>query len=105
MEMKTGSCLFMLSTLFHHGGANHTNEPRPSLTVQYCQPWCRPIENMMINLTPGQLDAMPDRLVEMLGFKVAFPFIGQVDGAEPRQRHRRFARRAAEELQQGKARL
>ena len=102
--MPAGSIVYFLSTLWHGGGRNVSNRDRMALTVQYCQvneffnfplqdaapgltsqkPWIRQLENMMLVVDFDQLDKLPPRLVEMLGYKVGAPFIGYVDGRNPR---------------------
>lgn len=82
--MPAGSIIYFLSTLWHGGGANTSDKPRLALTVQYCQPWIRPMENMILAVDWEKLDEIPERLVGMLGYKVGSPFIGFVDGRSPR---------------------
>ncbi|KAH6603993.1 hypothetical protein Trco_007439 [Trichoderma cornu-damae] len=82
--MPAGSIIYFLSTLWHGGGANTSNASRLALTVQYCQPWIRPMENLILAVEWEKLDEMPETLVGMLGYKVGSPFIGFVDGGSPR---------------------
>ncbi|KAL7918103.1 PhyH domain-containing protein [Trichoderma austrokoningii] len=82
--MPAGSIVYFLSTLWHGGGANTSDKPRLALTAQYCQPWIRPLENMILAVDWEKLDEIPERLVGMLGYKVGSPFIGFVDGRSPR---------------------
>ncbi|KAL7929962.1 hypothetical protein V8C35DRAFT_314254 [Trichoderma chlorosporum] len=82
--MPAGSMFFFLSTLWHGGGANTSNDSRLALTVQYCQPWIRPMENQILAVDWEKLDEIPERLVDMLGYKVGNPFLGFVDGGSPR---------------------
>jgi ectoine hydroxylase-related dioxygenase (phytanoyl-CoA dioxygenase family) len=79
-----GSMIYFLSTLWHGGGENTSSEDRVALTVQYCQPWMRQLENQLLAVDWEKLDEMPPRLVDMLGYKVGAPFIGHVDGNSPR---------------------
>lgn len=83
-KLPSGSILYFLSTLWHGGGRNTSDGDRVALTVQYCQPWVRQVENQMLAVDFDKLDEMPPRLVELLGYKVAAPFIGHVDGNSPR---------------------
>ncbi|KEY67100.1 hypothetical protein S7711_07075 [Stachybotrys chartarum IBT 7711] len=82
--MPAGSMFYFLSTLWHGGGANTSSQDRVALTVQYCQPWIRQLENQMMAVEWDKLDDMPPRLVDMLGYKVGAPFIGHVNGHSPR---------------------
>jgi ectoine hydroxylase-related dioxygenase (phytanoyl-CoA dioxygenase family) len=81
--MPPGSMVYFLNTVWHSGGANTTSQPRRSLTVQYCQPWIRPIENMIVAVGWEDLDAVPKRLLQLLGFSLN-NFMGYVDGRAPR---------------------
>lgn len=82
--MPAGSIIYFLSTLWHGGGGNTSNGDRVALTVQYCQPWVRQLENQMLVVDFDKLAELPPQLVEMLGYKVGRPFIGHVDGSSPR---------------------
>ncbi|KAK5988845.1 hypothetical protein PT974_10341 [Cladobotryum mycophilum] len=82
--MPSGSIMYFLGTLYHGGGANTSDKNRLALTSQYCQPWLRTYENMILAVEWDKLDKMPPRLVDMLGYKVASPHVGAVDGTSPR---------------------
>lgn len=81
--MVAGSMLYFLNTLWHSGGANTTQKPRRSLTVQYCQPWIRPYENFTVAMGWENLDEVPQRLMRLMGFST-HDFMGYVDGRSPR---------------------
>src|SRR5277367_181131 len=81
--MRTGSMVYFLNTVWHSGGANKTNKPRRSLTIQYCQPWIRTFENMTIAMGWEDLDQVPKRLLQLMGFST-HDFMGYVDGRAPR---------------------
>ncbi len=51
-----GGVVYFISTLWHGGGANVSNKPRQSATVQYCQPYIRPIESQILAVDPRKLD-------------------------------------------------
>lgn len=70
------------------------------MTVQYCQPYVRfsfrsrphltetqirPIENIILGVDPRRLAEIDNRIVKMMGFAVHKPFIGYVDGLNPRK--------------------
>jgi hypothetical protein len=71
-----GSVIYFISTLWHSGGQNRSEKARKSLTVQYCQPYMRQIENMYLSVDPRKLDRIPQRVVELMGYKVFAGFIG-----------------------------
>ncbi|KAI9148355.1 hypothetical protein HJFPF1_12186 [Paramyrothecium foliicola] len=82
--MPAGSVLYFLSTLWHSGGANNSHQDRIALTVQYCLPWVRQLENFTLGVDWEKIEQMPHRLVDLLGYKVGAPFTGHVDGHSPR---------------------
>jgi ectoine hydroxylase-related dioxygenase (phytanoyl-CoA dioxygenase family) len=71
-----GSCIFYLSTLWHGGGPNTSAKPRYSATLQYCQPYIRPIENQILSVDPRKLNEIPKRIVDMMGYRTYRPFVG-----------------------------
>lgn len=71
-----GGVVYFISTLWHGGGANVSDRPRKSATVQYCQPYIRPIENQILAVDPRKLDEINPRIVDMMGYKVMAPFMG-----------------------------
>lgn len=116
-----GGVVYFVSTLWHGGGANVSDRPRQSATVQYCNPYIRPIENQILAVDPRKLDQIDPRIVEMMGYKVSGhriinildvlfcilssagktdrslqqhmePFMGYADGLGPRRAARRMVR-------------
>ncbi|KAG5742693.1 hypothetical protein H9Q70_014575 [Fusarium xylarioides] len=83
--MEKGSVVYFLGTLWHGGGKNVSEKERRALTVQYCQPWVRPLENQILAVDWEKLNDIPPRLVYMLGYQVGAPFVGYVDGISPRR--------------------
>jgi ectoine hydroxylase-related dioxygenase (phytanoyl-CoA dioxygenase family) len=71
-----GSIIYFLGTTYHSGGPNYSSAPRYALTVQYCQPYIRPLENLMLCVDPRKLSQIPEKVVDMMGYKTAFPFLG-----------------------------
>ncbi|EXV00924.1 phytanoyl-CoA dioxygenase [Metarhizium robertsii] len=93
VAMPAGSIVYFVGTLWHGGGRNASGAGRLALTVQYCQPWMRPLENQLLAVDWDKLDDVPPRLVGMMGYKVGAPFIGYVDGRSPRTRVTELLRR------------
>jgi ectoine hydroxylase-related dioxygenase (phytanoyl-CoA dioxygenase family) len=107
VEMPSGSIVYFLSTLWHGGGANKTSSDRRALTVQYCQPWIRQIENYSIavgwdKVLGGKID---ERIVDMLGYRLHPPFIGYVDGMSPKRGARIQLQRMLEDAKKGPSKL
>jgi ectoine hydroxylase-related dioxygenase (phytanoyl-CoA dioxygenase family) len=80
--MPAGSVVVFSGTLWHRGGANRSDGPRLCVSPQYCQPWGRQQENMMLAVGRRALDYSP-RIREMLGYSIHPPFMGMVDGMHP----------------------
>lgn len=72
--------MYFIATTLHGGGANKSGKPRQSLTVQYCQPYIRQIENQLLAVDPRKVESgeIPERIVNMMGYRVHQPFIGYV---------------------------
>lgn len=85
VEMAAGSALFYLGSLWHGGGANRTSRPRLGVVLHYGAAWLRSGENHVLAVPPDVVRELPRRLQELLGYNVAPPFIGYVDGRHPRK--------------------
>ena len=85
VTMPAGSVLIYLGGLWHGGGANRTDRPRPGLLLEYVVSWLRPQETQLIAVPPDVARTLPDRLQELLGYNVYPPFLGYVDGRHPRR--------------------
>lgn len=84
--MPAGSAVIFLGNLVHRGGANNSTGTRLGITPQYCAPWLRQIENMVLAVPPEVARQYSPRLQEMLGYSTIDPgFMGYVDGVHPRR--------------------
>jgi ectoine hydroxylase-related dioxygenase (phytanoyl-CoA dioxygenase family) len=83
--MPAGSALIYLGGLWHGGGANTTDQPRPGLLLEYVVSWLRPQETQLLAVPPDVVRTLPDRLQELLGYNTFPPFLGYVDGRHPRR--------------------
>jgi hypothetical protein len=81
--MPAGSCLFLVGTLWHGGGANRSGRDRLAVTSQYCQPWLRPQEAYLLSVPPDVARAVSPDIQRMLGYSIHPPFVGAVDGMHP----------------------
>jgi ectoine hydroxylase-related dioxygenase (phytanoyl-CoA dioxygenase family) len=84
-EMAAGSALIYLGTLWHGGGANHTDRPRLGVVLHYAASWLRPQENHLLAVPRDIVRDLPERMQELLGYNICPPFIGYVDGRHPRR--------------------
>ena len=80
--MPAGSVVIFLGTLWHRGGANRSPRPRLAITPQYCEPWARPQEQMVLSVGAAAAQ-YSERIRTMLGFGIHPPFMGHVDGLHP----------------------
>jgi ectoine hydroxylase-related dioxygenase (phytanoyl-CoA dioxygenase family) len=84
--MPAGSVLIFTGTLYHRGGANRSTAPRLAITPQFCQPWLRQLENMVLAVPPDKAATLSARTQALLGYSVRAPgFMGYVDGMHPRR--------------------
>lgn len=85
VPMPAGSALIYLGSVWHGGGANTTDKPRLGVVLHYAASWLRPVENHVLAVPPALARTLPERLQELLGYNIAPPFIGYVDGRHPRK--------------------
>ncbi len=84
--MPAGSVVIIAGSLYHRGGANRSSGTRLGFTPQYCQPWLRQIETMVLAVPPERAQNYSVRVQELLGYSIAAPsFMGYVDGVHPRR--------------------
>jgi ectoine hydroxylase-related dioxygenase (phytanoyl-CoA dioxygenase family) len=82
VEMAAGSVVVFAGTLLHRGGANTTDRPRLAITPQYCEPWVRQQEPMMLVAGDAAAD-YPPMLQSLLGYSIHPPFMGHIGGRHP----------------------
>jgi ectoine hydroxylase-related dioxygenase (phytanoyl-CoA dioxygenase family) len=61
IEMPAGSLLLYRGSLWHGGGANHTDQPRLGVVVHYAASWLRPVENHVLVVPPERRARLLDR--------------------------------------------
>ena len=84
--MSAGSVVVFAGSLYHRGGANRSSGTRLGFTPQYCEPWLRQIETMVLAVPPERARQYSVRVQELLGYSIAAPsFMGYVDGVHPRR--------------------
>lgn len=84
-EMPAGSVMFYRGSVWHGGGANHTDRPRLGVILEYAAAWLRPQENHVLAVPRDVAATLPERLQELLGYNIYPPFVGYVDGRHPRR--------------------
>ena len=84
--MPAGSAVVFHGSLYHRGGANQSTTSRLGITPQYCQPWLRQLENMVLAVPPEKAAGYSERIQELLGYSIRDPgFMGYVDGIHPKR--------------------
>jgi ectoine hydroxylase-related dioxygenase (phytanoyl-CoA dioxygenase family) len=84
LDMKAGSALVWLGSVYHGGGANRSDRCRTGVSIIYFQPWLRQIENMTLVVPPEQAARYSERIQRMLGYSVVDGlFYGHVNGRDP----------------------
>jgi len=81
--MPAGAAIVFLGTMVHGGGANRSDAPRLAITNQYCEPWARTQEKFFLGIPREQARGFSPRLLQLLGYDVMPPFMGQVTGSHP----------------------
>ncbi|MFP3908131.1 MAG: phytanoyl-CoA dioxygenase family protein [Acidimicrobiales bacterium] len=84
-EMPAGSVMFYPGSLWHGGGANHTDDARLGVILEYCASWLRAQETHLLAVPREVAATLPERLQELLGYNIRPPFVGYVDGRHPRR--------------------
>ena len=85
INMPAGTVLIFAGNLSHRGGANGSAQCRLGITIQYCDPNMRQLENMSLALPPAKAASFSARIQALLGYSVIDPgFKGHVDGRHPK---------------------
>jgi ectoine hydroxylase-related dioxygenase (phytanoyl-CoA dioxygenase family) len=85
VEMPAGSVFLFSGRLYHGAGANISDRLRLGVTIDYIQPWLRPCEAHTLSADLAQVQLLPQRLQELLGFNHPSPYFGFVNGQDPRE--------------------
>ena len=81
--MPAGSVVVFDGRTWHRGGDNRSAGTRLAVSPQYCEPWLRTQESMLLIAPPSVAAAYSPRARSMLGYSIHPPFLGQVDGMHP----------------------
>jgi ectoine hydroxylase-related dioxygenase (phytanoyl-CoA dioxygenase family) len=84
LSMPAGSVMIFHGSLWHGGGANTTADVwRCGVNVQYCPGFVRQQQNPYLGIPREVAATFPDRLLELLGYRLYKGIMGHVDGASP----------------------
>ncbi|MDF1723482.1 MAG: phytanoyl-CoA dioxygenase family protein [Alcanivorax sp.] len=88
-EMKAGSALLWLGSVYHGGGANQSDQPRTGLTMAYDLSFLRLEENHFLSIPIERVRELPEEMQRLLGWNASRTFLGwvEIDGQmrEPRE--------------------
>ncbi|POA48425.1 phytanoyl-CoA dioxygenase [Pseudomonas sp. MPR-ANC1] len=81
-EMKAGSALLWVGSVYHGGGANSTSSPRTGLTMAYDLAFLRLEENHFLSIPVERVRQLPAEMQRLLGWSVSSTLLGwvEVDG-------------------------
>ncbi|QIH08029.1 MULTISPECIES: phytanoyl-CoA dioxygenase family protein [unclassified Pseudomonas] len=81
-EMKAGSALLWLGSVYHGGGANTTERPRTGLTMAYDLAFLRLEENHFLSIPIERVRQLPNEMQRLLGWSASSTLLGwvEVDG-------------------------
>ena len=82
-EMKAGSALLWDGALYHGGGANQTDHPRRTLTLNYTRGWLRTQFNQYLSIPRERILQMPPELQTDLGYHRSALGLGGADTLDP----------------------
>jgi ectoine hydroxylase-related dioxygenase (phytanoyl-CoA dioxygenase family) len=78
-EMAKGSVLFYTGSLYHGGGANHSNEVRCGVNITYAMAWLRQEENQYLTVPHEVARELPVELLRLMGYARGAYALGYVD--------------------------
>jgi ectoine hydroxylase-related dioxygenase (phytanoyl-CoA dioxygenase family) len=82
-EMAKGSVLVWVGSLWHGGGANHTDSRRVGMAMNYCAGYIRQQENQQLGIPPHIVQHFSRRLQELVGYSIYKGLIGHIDKQHP----------------------
>ena len=82
-EMPKGSVLIWHGSLWHGGGANHTDADRVGVAMNYCAGWVRQQENQQLGIPVEIARTFSPRLRELCGYGVYNMLIGHINKRSP----------------------
>lgn len=85
VEMDPGSVLLYTGTLWHGAGANTSSAPRLGVILTYVESWLRPQDSHLISVPVELARTLTPELRALLGYSMRPPFLGYVDGLDPRE--------------------
>jgi ectoine hydroxylase-related dioxygenase (phytanoyl-CoA dioxygenase family) len=82
-EMARGSVLVWHGSLWHGGGANHTDARRVGIAMNYCAGYIRQQENQQLGIPRDIARRFSPRLRQLVGYGIYNGLIGHIDKHDP----------------------
>lgn len=90
VEMPAGALLLWEGALWHRGGGNATKDSyRRSINLNFNLAWLKQRENQFVGVPPEVVLKMPQKLQELIGYKLTNFGLGTVDYRNPIETVRR----------------
>jgi ectoine hydroxylase-related dioxygenase (phytanoyl-CoA dioxygenase family) len=77
-EMSKGSVLFYTGSVYHGGGANHSNDARIGINITYNLSWLRQEENQYLAVPLEIARTLPIELLRLIGYQRGAYALGYV---------------------------
>ncbi|MFJ4454248.1 phytanoyl-CoA dioxygenase family protein [Pseudomonas sp. NPDC089392] len=78
-QMKAGSALLWIGSVYHGGGANATASPRTGLTMAYDLAFLRLEENHFLSIPVERVRQLPSEMQRLLGWSASSTLLGWVE--------------------------
>jgi ectoine hydroxylase-related dioxygenase (phytanoyl-CoA dioxygenase family) len=82
-EMAKGSVLVWHGSLWHGGGANHSDRRRVGVAMNYCAGYIRQQENQQLGVPADVVRGFSPRLQQLVGYGIYVGLIGHIDKHDP----------------------
>lgn len=83
--MKKGSVMIYNGAMWHGGGANHTEQRRTGIAMNYCAGFIRQQENQQLGIPRDIAKRFSPRLQELIGYSIYRQIIGHIDHDHPKR--------------------
>ena len=77
--MRRGSVLFYSGSVYHGGGANHSDGTRIGLNITYNVAWLRQEENQYLSVQSEVAETLPTDLLRLMGYDRGAYALGYID--------------------------
>lgn len=78
-EMKAGSALIWVGSIYHAGGQNTSDQPRTGITMSYDLANLRQEENQLLSLPLETVRNMPEQMQRLLGWTMGDNYMGYIE--------------------------